>query len=52
MSILGTRVERREDGRFVTVGGTYVSDLSFEGAVWATFVRSSMAHARLVDVDA
>ena len=45
MSILGHRVLRREDPKFLTVGGTYVADLALEGSAHLTFVRSSMAHA-------
>ncbi len=51
MSILGNRVLRREDPKFLTVGGTYVADLALPGSVHVTFVRSSMAHARVVSVD-
>ena len=54
MSILGTRVARVEDPRFLTVGGTYVADLKdplLNGALYATYVRSTMAHATIsVDV--
>lgn len=52
MSILGHRVLRREDPKFLTVGGTYVADLDLPGSVHVTFVRSSMAHANIVSVDA
>ncbi|MBT5756380.1 MAG: hypothetical protein HOI41_15590, partial [Acidimicrobiaceae bacterium] len=45
MSILGTRVLRTEDPDLLTVGGDYVDDLIPEGALQATFVRSTMAHA-------
>ena len=51
MSILGNRVLRREDPKFLTVGGTYVADLDLPGSVHLTFVRSSMAHATIVSVD-
>ncbi len=51
MSILGNRVQRREDLRFLTSGGVYGDDLSIEGALWVTFVRSTMAHARIVEID-
>ena len=51
MSILGNRVLRREDPKFLTVGGTYVADLDLPGSTYLTFVRSSMAHARLTSVD-
>jgi carbon-monoxide dehydrogenase large subunit len=51
MSIMGTRVVRREDPKFLTVGGTYVDDLPHEGAAWVTYVRSTMAHARITGID-
>jgi carbon-monoxide dehydrogenase large subunit len=55
MSILGTRVVRVEDPLFLTRGATYTDDLVDErltGAVHATFVRSQVAHGRLLSVDA
>ena len=54
MSILGNRVLRTEDPRFLTVGGTYVADLAdpaLTSAAYVTYVRSTMAHARLLRVD-
>ncbi len=51
MSILGNRVLRREDPKFLTVGGTYVGDIPIEGALHASFVRSSLAHGRIESVD-
>jgi carbon-monoxide dehydrogenase large subunit len=51
MSILGNRVLRREDPKFLTVGGTYVADLDLPGSVYLTFVRSTVAHAKLEAVD-
>ena len=50
-SILGTRVARLEDPRFLTVGGTYVEDVVLPDAAWLTYVRSSMAHARITGID-
>jgi len=52
MSILGTRVVRIEDPRFLTGEGTYIANLPMPGALHLTFVRSSMAHARLLSIDA
>ncbi|MCD9623483.1 xanthine dehydrogenase family protein molybdopterin-binding subunit [Rhabdothermincola salaria] len=55
MSVMGTRVARREDPVFLTTGGVYTADLDeplLEGALHAQFVRSTIAHARLVEVDA
>ena len=54
MSILGTRVIRTEDPRLLTAGGVYVDDLrepELAGAVRATFVRSTVAHARITGID-
>lgn len=54
MSILGDRVRRVEDPRFLTVGGTYTADVTdplLEGALHVTFVRSTVAHALLTGVD-
>jgi carbon-monoxide dehydrogenase large subunit len=55
MSILGTRVIRTEDPRLLTSGGVYVDDLrepDLAGAVRATFVRSTVAHALITGIDA
>ncbi|MGH3277669.1 MAG: xanthine dehydrogenase family protein molybdopterin-binding subunit [Trebonia sp.] len=54
MSILGTRVIRTEDPRLLTSGGVYVDDLrepDLAGAVRATFVRSTIAHAQITGID-
>ncbi len=54
MSILGTRVIRTEDPRLLTAGGVYVDDLrepELEGAARVTFVRSTIAHARITGID-
>ncbi|HUY43734.1 MAG TPA: xanthine dehydrogenase family protein molybdopterin-binding subunit [Acidimicrobiales bacterium] len=51
MSILGNRVLRREDPKLLTVGGTYVADLDLPDSVHLSFVRSSMAHAKILSVD-
>ncbi|MFZ6005261.1 MAG: xanthine dehydrogenase family protein molybdopterin-binding subunit [Actinomycetota bacterium] len=54
MSIFGNRVPRVEDPKLLTDGGTYVSDLrlpELDGAGYVTYVRSTMAHARLTSVD-
>jgi aerobic carbon-monoxide dehydrogenase large subunit len=54
VSILGNRVRRVEDPRFLTVGGTYCADLRdplLDGALHATFVRSTIAHGTLNSID-
>src|SRR3954467_15150702 len=55
MSIMGTRVVRIEDPLFLTRGATYTDDLvddRLTGAVHVTFVRSQVAHGRILSVDA
>ena len=52
MSILGNRVLRKEDPKFLTTGGEYVDDVGPEGALFVTFVRSTIAHARITAIDA
>ena len=52
MSILGHRVLRTEDARFLRGEGQYVENLPLEGALTATFVRSPFAHARVTGIDA
>jgi aerobic carbon-monoxide dehydrogenase large subunit len=51
VSILGTRVLRTEDPRFLTTGGIYTDDLRLPGACHVQFVRSTVAHARIASVD-
>lgn len=55
-SILGNRVLRKEDPKFLTVGGTYVDDLLDEplldGALHVTYVRSTVAHGVINSIDA
>ncbi|MCY3637102.1 MAG: xanthine dehydrogenase family protein molybdopterin-binding subunit [bacterium] len=52
MSILGNEVRRVEDPRMLSEGGTYVADIPLEGAAHVVFVRSPIAHARLLSVHA
>ena len=42
---------RREDARFVTGRGRYLDDIEVPGALWAAFVRSPHAHARVRAVE-
>jgi carbon-monoxide dehydrogenase large subunit len=44
---IGAPVRRREDRRFLTGRGQYVSDLVMEGELHCAFVRSPHAHARI-----
>ncbi len=51
MSILGHRVLRTEDDRFLRGHGRYVENLPLEGAATVTFVRSLLAHAKVNGID-
>ncbi|MEO6859770.1 MAG: xanthine dehydrogenase family protein molybdopterin-binding subunit [Solirubrobacteraceae bacterium] len=50
--MIGQRIRRREDPRFITGRGRYVDDLELPGALHATFIRSDLAHARIIGIDA
>ncbi len=53
-SILGNRVLRLEDPKFLTVGGTYVDDMDeplLAGSLHLTYVRSQVAHGALTSID-
>jgi len=47
---IGHRVPRKEDERFLRGKGQYIGDLRFAGMRDVAFVRSAVAHARLVDI--
>jgi carbon-monoxide dehydrogenase large subunit len=49
--LVGGRVERVEDGRILLGRGRYVDDVSLPGMLHAAFVRSPIAHGRIVSVD-
>lgn len=48
---IGRSVARKEDRRLLTGQGMYVADIQLPNMVHAAFVRSPMAHARVVSVD-
>lgn len=53
-SILGNRVLRKEDPKFLTTGGVYVDDMDeprLAGAAHVTYVRSTIAHGRITSID-
>ncbi|HUE26967.1 MAG TPA: xanthine dehydrogenase family protein molybdopterin-binding subunit [Solirubrobacteraceae bacterium] len=50
-NVVGQRVRRREDPRFITGQGSFVDDISLPGALHVTFVRSPWAHARITGID-
>src|SRR5918996_1196718 len=49
--LIGKSVKRREDPRFITGRGTYVDDVRLPGTIYAAFVRSPHAHARIRRID-
>jgi carbon-monoxide dehydrogenase large subunit len=49
--MIGQRVRRREDPRFLTGAGSFVDDIELPAAAWVTFVRSDFAHARITGID-
>jgi len=53
-SILGTRVQRKEDPKFLTSGGVYADDVDdprLAGAAQAVYVRSAVAHGTIESID-
>jgi carbon-monoxide dehydrogenase large subunit len=49
---VGKALRRKEDPRLITGRGRYVDDISLPGTLWAAFVRSPEAHAKIVSIDA
>ncbi len=48
---VGQALRRKEDPRLITGRGRYIDDISLPGQVWAAFVRSPEAHAKIVSID-
>jgi aerobic carbon-monoxide dehydrogenase large subunit len=54
VSILGTRVLRTEDPGFLSTGAIYTEDVQDQrlaGACYVHFVRSTVAHAKIIGID-
>jgi carbon-monoxide dehydrogenase large subunit len=49
--LTGTSVRRTEDPRILTGRGRYVDDLTAPGLLHAAFVRSPVAHGRILSID-
>ena len=47
----GQPVPRREDGRLLRGRGRYIANIRYDGQLAVAFVRSPVAHARIVSVD-
>jgi aerobic carbon-monoxide dehydrogenase large subunit len=53
-SILGNRVLRKEDPKFLTVGGNYIDDMDeplLRGTAHVTYARSQVAHGTITSID-
>lgn len=50
MGLIGERILRTEDPDLVTGKGTFIDNLDLPGATHVAYVRSSMAHARIVQI--
>lgn len=51
MKVFGESVLRKEDDRFLTGRGSFVADMLPPGTVFAKFVRSPYAHARIRSIN-
>ncbi|MFI4904201.1 MAG: xanthine dehydrogenase family protein molybdopterin-binding subunit [Burkholderiales bacterium] len=50
--VIGQRVLRKEDARFLTGSGQYTDDVTLPHQAYATFLRSPHAHATIRGIDA
>ncbi|MBV8997605.1 MAG: xanthine dehydrogenase family protein, partial [Solirubrobacterales bacterium] len=50
-NVVGQRIRRREDPRFLRGEGRYVDDLQLPGALHLTFIRAYLAHAKINGID-
>ena len=47
----GPSLRRKEDPRLITGRASYVDDINLVGQLWAAWVRSPEAHAKIVSID-
>ena len=50
-SLVGSRVERKEDKRFLTGKGRYTADINIANQTYAVFIRSPHARAKITKLD-
>ena len=50
-SHVGRSLRRKEDPRLITGRASYVDDIKLVGQLWAAWVRSPEAHAKIVSID-
>ncbi len=48
---VGQPIKRKEDPRLIMGRARYVDDINVTGQLWASFVRSPEAHAKIVSID-
>jgi carbon-monoxide dehydrogenase large subunit len=48
---VGQALKRKEDPRLIMGRARYVDDINVTGQLWASFVRSPEAHARITNID-
>jgi carbon-monoxide dehydrogenase large subunit len=51
MGMIGERVVRTEDPALVTGHSTYIDNLDIPGALHVVYVRSTVAHGSIIDID-
>jgi CO/xanthine dehydrogenase Mo-binding subunit len=49
--LVGQSLKRTEDPKFMTGSGGYLDDLRFPNTLYAAFVRSPHAHAKIVSIN-
>ena len=50
-NLIGSRIERKEDKKFLTGKGRYTADINLAHQTYAYFVRSPHARAKITKVD-
>ena len=48
---IGAPIKRREDVRFLTGTGQYTDDVNVQGQAYVYFLRSSVAHGKIKNID-
>ena len=48
--LIGARVQRKEDYRFLTGTGVYTDDVALPNQTYAAFVRAPHAHAKIKSI--
>ena len=51
VNLVGARIERKEDKKFLTGKGRYTADINLLNQAYAYFVRSPHARAKIIKVD-